>query len=56
MAPDMPSPVTDAPQPAPSAPAVRPVPALLMRRSAGGRGACTGGGPISQFVKYCCPI
>src|SRR3954463_9999314 len=39
----------------PSAAAVRPEPAFLMRRSAAGRTGCSVGGPISQFVKYCCP-
>jgi len=27
-----------------------------MRRSAGGRAVVSVGGPIIQFVKYCCPI
>src|SRR4029079_3244625 len=39
-----------------SAPAVRPLPAFFTRRSAAGRTVGTAGGPISQFVKYCCAI
>jgi len=39
-----------------SAAAVRPPPALFIRRSAGGRVVASTGGPIIQFVKYCCPI